>query len=634
MSEKDQKVPERAVSSLSPTQVGRYRILGRIGYGGMATVYLGQSEGPSGFERLVAIKLLHEHLCMERRLVEMFLDEARVAARIRHPNVVPVIEVGQDSGRYFLVMEYINGEALGELMVRSWRKTKSFPIEIAAYLAASASEGLHAAHELTNSAGELLQVVHRDVSPQNFIVGYDGVIRITDFGVVKVANAIPHTQSGVKGKFAYMSPEQALGDDVDRRTDLFALGVVFWELLAGRRLFKAKTDFGTVQNVCQMSVPPPSKYNPAVPEELNRIIRKLLKRSSNNRYDNAQEVAEDFRRFLISKGGSIFTSNIANFMKEICSERLAKKQEMERKFQNEEACDANQVFEKNSGDNLLETVEENIDGETPSNTEARELRNALVEKLAMAGSNTFEDSVLDDDSAAEGDFGQIAPAHDTVLYEHKKPPELDATQVSEFQAVEDVQAANQQAVNSSRPLTPMDVIGLTDSGQQEHDWKNQSDQLLAPQPTVPRKLRLVGISAILTVIAIIAVWFILSDSSPDESSQAVRVLAPVKPEATELKSKESADKAAASPGSVPNAAPTALPKSPPAAESGSSAAKNNDAKPDVPERKLQPRQTNENVKKVSPKVKRAIQKKKPKRKKMRRPKTIKKKDRLFSGDDL
>jgi serine/threonine protein kinase len=364
-----------------PEKIGRYRVLGRIGHGGMATVYLGKSDGPSGFERLVAIKILHEHLSTEKRIVEMFLEEARVAARIRHPNVVPVIEVGQDQGRYFLVMEYIHGESLLTVMIRSWTRNKNFPTAYAAYLLTGASDGLHAAHELVGANGKLLKVVHRDVSPHNFLVGYDGVIRISDFGIVKISDEIAHTQSGVKGKVAYMAPEQALGKGLDRRTDLFALGVVMWEMLVGRRLFKSSTDFKTLQNVCSRDVLAPSVFRDSLSPELDRIVLRLLQRDPEDRYETAGDVSRDLRAFLVSEGEGLFSNDIATFIGGICADRRQKKIEMEKKFQQEEHYDAAGLFSETSDGGLLDTIQGEADSVTPSETAARELQQVLRQRL-------------------------------------------------------------------------------------------------------------------------------------------------------------------------------------------------------------------------------------------------------------
>ena len=386
-----------------PDEIGRYKILGRIGHGGMATVYLGQSDGPLGFERLVAIKLLHAHLSTEPKVVKLFLDEARIAARIRHPHVVPVIEVGQIDNRYFLVMDYVHGESLITLISRCWSKKQQFPAPHAAYLMIGAAEGLHAAHELRMPDGRLLEVVHRDVSPHNFLVGYDGLIRITDFGIVKVSHEIEQSYSAVKGKVAYMSPEQALGKQVDRRTDIFALGIVAWEMLAGRRLFKAKTDLKTLQNVCTREVPRPSVYSQSIPEELDRIVLKLLNRDANERYQTSLEASNDLKSFLWNNGHNLFATTITELMTELCADKREQKRQMELMFQQQKAFNAADIFE-NSDSDVLDTIQE---GDfSPGLNEEVSLANQ-TQSIATK-QNTFEVHKLDVANLANLETAEIA----------------------------------------------------------------------------------------------------------------------------------------------------------------------------------------------------------------------------------
>ena len=217
----------------------------------MATVYLARLGGVGGFQRFVAIKRLHPHLARDNEFIEMFLDEARLAARIHHPNVVPILEIGESPEGYYLVMEYIEGDTLGRILARSAQAQERVPTPIGVRMALDALAGLHAAHELKDDDGKALDIVHRDVSPQNILVGVDGTARITDFGVARAASRLSTTRSGqLKGKLAYMSPEQAKARGViDRRADIFAMGTVLWELLACKRLFKGDGDADTLNRV-------------------------------------------------------------------------------------------------------------------------------------------------------------------------------------------------------------------------------------------------------------------------------------------------------------------------------------------------------------------------------------------------
>ncbi len=223
----------------------------------MATVYLARLAGVGGFQRFVAIKRLHPHLASEEEFIEMFLDEARLAAGIHHPHVVPILEVGQNDSGYYLVMEYIEGDTLARIVARALSGGQSVPRSILLRIMLDTLAGLHAAHELTDAHGQSVNLIHRDCSPQNVLVGIDGCSRITDFGVARASSRIATTRADrVKGKLAYMSPEQAQGEgDIDRRSDLFAMGVILWEVLAGRRLFKADTEAKTMRRIVIEPIP-------------------------------------------------------------------------------------------------------------------------------------------------------------------------------------------------------------------------------------------------------------------------------------------------------------------------------------------------------------------------------------------
>ena len=240
------------MSSQPPAKrvVGRYEILGEIASGGMATVHYGRLVGPVGFSRLVAIKELHPHFAKDPEFASMLVDEARLAAHIRHPNVVPTLDVVVSAGALLLVMEYVAGASLADLGRASRKAREPIPPSIAVAVVAGVLYGLHAAHEALNERSEPLSIVHRDVSPQNIVVGSDGVPRVLDFGVAKAASRLVTTRDGkVKGKLAYMSPEQLMNGEVDRRADVYAAAVVLWEALVGARHFEADSSGGVVAKV-------------------------------------------------------------------------------------------------------------------------------------------------------------------------------------------------------------------------------------------------------------------------------------------------------------------------------------------------------------------------------------------------
>ncbi len=276
----------------SPEIIGRYALYGKIAQGGMATVHIGRLLGPVGFTRTVAIKRMHPQFTGDPEFVSMFLDEARLAARIRHPNVVSTLDVVAMNGELFLVLDYVQGETLSVLMRRAIAAGVQVPVPIAAAVASGVLHGLHAAHEAKNEQGEPLGIVHRDISPQNVMVGIDGVSRVLDFGVAKAAGRLQTTESGrLKGKLAYMPPEQVRGKPVTRRCDVYAAAVVLWEALAGRRLFQGENEAAVIENVLRMPVPPPSQYRSEVPHTLDAVVLRGLSRDPSQRFATAREMA-------------------------------------------------------------------------------------------------------------------------------------------------------------------------------------------------------------------------------------------------------------------------------------------------------------------------------------------------------
>ncbi len=259
---------------------------------------LARLSGVGGFQRFVAIKRLHPHLARDEDFIEMFLDEARLAARIHHPNVVPILEIGTSSEGYYLVMEYIEGDTLGRLLARSVQSGTKLPPGIGVRIVLDTLPGLHAAHEHKDDDGKPIECVHRDVSPQNILVGVDGASRITDFGVARAATRLSTTRTGqLKGKLAYMAPEQAKGvSDIDRRADVFAMGTVLWEVLACKRLFKGDGDADTLNKVLHEPIPTLRSVAPAMPVALDTICAKALDRDRSKRFANAAEFADALER--------------------------------------------------------------------------------------------------------------------------------------------------------------------------------------------------------------------------------------------------------------------------------------------------------------------------------------------------
>ncbi len=296
----------------------------------MAEVFLGRSSGPPGDERPVVVKRILPHLARQQQFVDMFRDEAQIAARIHHPNVVEVFELGEFEKQLYLVMEYLAGESAAAIARQLARRKKLLSFGLCTYLIAEVCAGLHAAHGLMDDEGDPLYIVHRDVSPANIFVTYQGEVKILDFGIAVAANRLSKTDAGqVKGKYAYMSPEQCRGKTLDRRSDVFSLGTVLYELSTCRRLFKRPSDMETLEAVCNEPVIPPSQLVAKYPPELERICLKALQKDPADRYATALEM----RRELLALGEGLNRGkeppvSIAKVMRKLFTARIEQKDRM------------------------------------------------------------------------------------------------------------------------------------------------------------------------------------------------------------------------------------------------------------------------------------------------------------------
>ncbi len=304
--------------------LGRYELLVPIAQGGTASVWAARMKGPRGFEKIVAAKVMLSELLDDPDAETMFLDEARLVARIRHPNVAEVLDLGEERGVLFLVMEWVDGEPL-TVIAREARSMGGVPLGIALKIAMQACAGLQAAHELRDDAGQLVGLVHRDVSPQNVLVGHDGQVKVIDFGVAKAASNQLRTSVGqMKGKVAYMAPEQAMGDPVDRRTDVFALGVVLYQLITGKHPFRGDNEFATLGRIRNKEpIEPPKALMPSLPDEVNDIIVKALSKPREGRFQTMTELQRALEKVCpVKESGN---EELAGFMKSILGGRGEKK---------------------------------------------------------------------------------------------------------------------------------------------------------------------------------------------------------------------------------------------------------------------------------------------------------------------
>lgn len=298
-----------------------YEVVSRISAGGMATLYLARRRGAAGFSKLVAIKAIHSHLSRDEKFIRMFLDEARLASLIQHPNVVSVEELIEDKGTYLMVMEYVYGASYFDLIRQLAGTQRSLSAEIATHIVAQVADGLHAAHELRDPSGKALDVIHRDVSPQNILISYAGHPKLIDFGVAKSKAQSEATRAGViRGKLGYMSPEQASGQHLDRRTDVYALGVVLWESLTSRRLFKAPNEAALYDKVRNPRIVPPGEFC-KVPRALERVVMDALQIDRNKRISTAKELRDRLLKALPA-ANSVHSSDVAGLLETVLGDQI------------------------------------------------------------------------------------------------------------------------------------------------------------------------------------------------------------------------------------------------------------------------------------------------------------------------
>ena len=308
-----------------PIPFGKYLLLDRINIGGMAEVWRAKTFGAGGFERLVAIKRILPNIAEDEEFITMFIDEAKITVQLNHANIAQIYELSSIANSYFIAMEYVSGKDMRAVFDRCRKRGEPAPIPLTAYLIAQCCEGLDYAHRANDKNGRPMGIVHRDVSPQNAIISYEGEVKVIDFGIAKAAGKATKTQAGIlKGKFGYMSPEQIRGLPLDRRSDVFAIGVCLYEMLTGERLFVGDSDFSVLEKVRKVEVLPPSHFNRKIPDALEKIVMKSLAKDVDERYSYASELGEDLRKFLYTSGYSFGRKDLAAFMKATFAEDVDK----------------------------------------------------------------------------------------------------------------------------------------------------------------------------------------------------------------------------------------------------------------------------------------------------------------------
>jgi TonB family protein len=317
--------PAAAVPSSGPDHFGQYEILERIASGGMAELYKAKRTGVEGFQKIVAIKKILPHLADDEEFITMFADEAKLAAQLNHPNIIHIYDLGKiQAGGYFIAMEYVDGRDLRAIQKSGRELGAPLPVPLAVYIASKVASALDYAHRRRDADGHDLHIVHRDVSPQNILISYEGDIKLCDFGIAKATSKASQTQSGaLKGKLQYMSPEQAWARPIDRRSDLFSLGVVLHELLTGDRLFRGDTDIQVLEKVRSAEVAPPSRANPEVPKNLDGVVLRCLTRDPEERYANASDLLRDLDSVLYSYTPAPGSADVAIYLHRLQAEETA-----------------------------------------------------------------------------------------------------------------------------------------------------------------------------------------------------------------------------------------------------------------------------------------------------------------------
>jgi serine/threonine-protein kinase len=307
---------------MSSQQQQRYRVLQRIAAGGMAEVFRAESAGLEGFKKKVAIKRVLPHLAEKAEFIAMFLDEARLSAHLNHSNCVQVFDIGRGDSTYFIVMEMVDGADLKAIIEAQRRGGLPFPTEEACLICVRICEGLAYAHELHDEHAQPLNIVHRDMSPPNVLITRYGEVKVADFGLAKANSSLEQSQPGViKGKFGYLSPEAAQGREVDQRTDIFAVGIILWEMLAGRRLFQGKTDLQTVKLVQRAEVPDVRQFNPAVAPSVVAVLARALAADPNERYQSARQLGYDLNHVLFKLPRAVSSFDIAQLVLPVSIQR-------------------------------------------------------------------------------------------------------------------------------------------------------------------------------------------------------------------------------------------------------------------------------------------------------------------------
>ncbi|MCA3012991.1 MAG: serine/threonine protein kinase [Myxococcaceae bacterium] len=335
---------------------GKYTLIDRIAVGGMAEIFLARQAGIENFEKTIVIKRIRPHLSKQPNFVKMFLNEAKLAAQLNHPNIVQIYDLGRIGESYFIAMEYVFGRDMRRIIPKADSLGIPFPMVYALKIASSVCEGLYYAHQKTDTYGTALNIVHRDVTPENIFVSFDGTVKVLDFGIAKAANQIEQTRAGeIKGKLSYMSPEQCMGKQLDNRSDLFSLGTVLYEWLTGFKLFTGDSEVAILKSITEGKIYAPSYFKADIPEAVEAILMKALEKDRERRYQTAWDMQYDIDQFLSQHEFTPSNIHLSNFLKQLFDDELEEeKQRLARLREPGVAAPAESIAEE---DEIISTIE-------------------------------------------------------------------------------------------------------------------------------------------------------------------------------------------------------------------------------------------------------------------------------------
>ena len=310
--------------AFSPQKFGKYILLDKIASGGMAEIFMAQTMGPGGFEKIVALKRILPTFSSSPEFISMFIDEAKITSQLSHSNIVQIYEFGEIDATYYLAMEFVDGKNLRQILARTEELRRNIPIEHCVHMVSKICMGLDSAHRFRDKrGGQALHIIHRDISPQNILISYEGEVKLIDFGIAKTRSQGGKTKSGVlKGKFGYMSPEQAKGEAIDQRSDIFSTGIILFEMLTRQRLFSSNNDLNTLKKIQDAKIPAPSHFNPDIPFELEEIVLKALQKDPKLRYQTAHDFHKDLSRFLNTINPDFTSAHTSSFVRSLFAMEL------------------------------------------------------------------------------------------------------------------------------------------------------------------------------------------------------------------------------------------------------------------------------------------------------------------------